>query len=121
FLSIVAVECVCLAAAGPRRFARAAPVLQTLMLASLVAMLFGTPMLAREAATLAEAGHPPSWLMYAPPIWFLGLYETLSGPARSMTDLAHTAWRSLALCTVLVGAFYPIASRRILRGALSDG
>lgn len=121
FLSIVALECVCLAAAGPRRFARAATVLQTLMLASIVAMLFGTPMLAREAATLVAGGHPPSWLMYVPPIWFLGLYETLSGPAPLMTDLARTAWGWLGLCTVLVGAFYPIASRRILRGVLSDG
>lgn len=122
FVSFVAVECVGVALAGPPRFARVAGAVQTLLLITIVAALFMTPALSREAGAIAEAARAADWLVYAPPIWFLGLYETLSGAASSaMQNLAWTATRALASAVVLTAVFYPIASRRILKCAVSEG
>lgn len=121
FLSIVAIECLCVAIAGPRRFARAATVVQMLLLVAIVATLFLTPAIASGAAAMAEAAGTAHWLAYAPPIWFLGLYETLSGSTYRMTDLAARATTALAAGVILVGVLYPIASRRILGSAVTAG
>jgi len=121
FLSIVATECICVAIAGPRRFARAATIVQMLLLVAIVATLFLTPTIASGAAAIAGSAGAAHWLAYAPPIWFLGLYETLSGSAHRMADLAGSAMRAFASGVILVGVFYPIASQRILRNAVTEG
>ncbi len=120
FLSIVALECICVALAGPRRFARVATLVQMLLVVAVAATLFVTPALAHAAGETARGVTMPAWIASLPPVWFLGLYERLSGSTHQMPALAATAMQAIASTLFLVGLFYPLASRRILANAVTS-
>ena len=62
------------------------------------------------------------WIVYTPPIWFLGLYETLSGSTLPiMHALARTAALALALALLTTIVAYPIACRRVLLATVQGG
>ena len=122
FLSVVALVSACLAIFGPRRFARAAAPLQVLLVAAITTTLLLTLPLSRGAVSLAHAPSQASWLTYMPPIWFLGLYETLAGTASApMRDLARTGALALAAAAAAVGVLYPAGCWRVLASAVAAG
>ena len=122
FLSVVALVSVCLTVFGPRRFARAAAVLQVLLVAAITATLLTTPALARGAVTLVQTAAPAPWLAYMPPIWFLGIYETLAGSSSGVKHaLARTGTLAVGGAALAVAVFYPLACYRVLANAVSGG
>lgn len=122
FLSVVALVSICLSIVGPRRFARVAAALQVVLVAAITATLLLAVMLARGAVSLAQAAAPAPWLAYMPPIWFLGMYETLAGTASGvMHDVARTGTVALGSATLAVVVFYPIACYRVLAKAVAGG
>ena len=73
--------------------------------------------LAEQAQTLADSG-AGSWL---PPLWFLGLYETLIGSdLQSFHRLAATALTATMAALGLGIVAYAIGYRRIVRRALEN-
>ena len=120
FLAVVALVSACLALFGPSRFARAAAPLQVLLVAAITTTLLLTLPLSRGAVSLAHA--PAPWLTYMPPIWFLGLYETLAGTASGpMRDLARTGALAVGLAALAVGVLYPVGCWRVLGSAVAAG
>jgi hypothetical protein len=122
FLSVVAFVSGCLAVVGPRRFARVAAALQVLFVAAITTTLVITPLLARGAVSLGQQGVPTPWLAYMPPIWFLGLYETLAGTSSSlMHQLARSGTFAIGSAALAVAVFYPVACYRVLAKAVAAG
>lgn len=122
FLAVVALVSGCLTIVGPRRFARPAAVLQVLLVAVITATLLLTPTLARGAVSLRQGADSASWLVYMPPMWFVGLYETLAGTASGvMHELARTGSLVLAAVALAVVVFYPLGCSRVLAQAVTAG
>ena len=122
FLSVVALQSVCLTVVGPRRFARTAAILQLLLIAAIAVTLLMTPTLSGGASSLVAAAAPVWWLTYTPPIWFLGLYETLAGPtSEPLHELSQTGLLALGGAALIVALFYPVACWRVLATAISAG
>ena len=121
FVCLIAMQTT-LAALMPRRLLRTISVAgQLLFVVALIEMLVYAPALSRwlaaEARTLVDSG-VGSWL---PPLWFLGLYETLLGSdLESFHRLAATA---LAATGVMLGVgvlAYAVGYRRIVRRTLEN-
>ena len=122
FLSVVALVSACLALVGPRRFVRVAAVLQVLLVAAITATLLATITLSRGAVSLAQGEVPAAWLAYMPPIWFLGMYETLAGTSSGvMRELARTGTLAVGSAAMAVAVLYPIACARVLAKAVAAG
>lgn len=122
FLSVVALVSACMAVVGPRRFARAAAALQVLLVAVITTTLLMTVPLCRGAVSIARTGASDPWLTYMPPIWFLGLYETLAGTQFGpMHELARMATLAVASAALAVAVFFPVACWRVLATAVAGG
>ncbi|MGE5836424.1 MAG: hypothetical protein ACM4AI_18270 [Acidobacteriota bacterium] len=125
FAAAAGVQATALALLGPRQFARISAVLQVLFVGIATAALIALPPISAAApATLAGLGRavPTPWILYTPPIWFLGLYETVAGSELAiMHDLAGTAMFALALSLLVTVAAYPIACRRVLLATVQGG
>jgi hypothetical protein len=125
FAAAAGVQATALALLGPKQFARVSAVLQVLFVGIATAALIALPAISAAApATLAGLGSaaPTPWILYTPPIWFLGLYETVAGSQLSiMHDLAGTATGALALSVLVTVAAYPIACRRVLLATVQGG
>ncbi len=81
FATAAGAQATSLALLGPKLFTRVSAALQVLLVGVTTASLIALPTVAGGApGTLAGVGRfRASWIVYTPPIWFLGLYETLSG------------------------------------------
>ncbi len=122
-LGVTAVQGTALAMLGPRLHRRVAPVLQ-LALASIVATsLFVLPVISGSIVdTLAGAGpHVRPEILNTPPVWFLGVYETiLGGPGLTLLGLARTAGLALLIVTGATLVSLPIGYRRTMGDALGS-
>lgn len=125
FAAAAGVQATALALLGPKQFARISAVLQVLFVGIATAALIALPAISAAApATLAGLGRaaPTPWILYTPPIWFLGLYETVAGSQLAiMHDLAGTAMFALALSLLITVAAYPIACQRVLLATVQGG
>jgi hypothetical protein len=125
FAAAAGVQASALALLGPKQFARISAVLQVLFVGIATAALIALPAISAAApATLAGLGRaaPTPWILYTPPIWFLGLYETVAGSQLAiMHDLAGTAMFALALALLVTVAAYPAACRRVLLATVKGG
>lgn len=125
FAAAAGVQASALALLGPKQFARISAVLQVLFVGIATAALIALPAISAAApATLAGLGRaaPTPWILYTPPIWFLGLYETVAGSQLAiMHDLAGTAMFALALALLVTVAAYPAACRRVLLATVQGG
>lgn len=113
FFTIVALQCVLLNVFGLTTAQRLALVLQV----AIVIVLLQVPVLpANHRGAGVAAADPALWL---PSLWFVGLYEVLSGsgtaPARALASLAALSAIGLPLLTVLL---YAATYRRLLRRAI---
>jgi hypothetical protein len=123
FVAVAAAQGTLLAGLGPRLFARASPLLQVLLVASVVGSLVALPVINVSVVdTLRGTGrnvHP--WLLALPPLWFLGLYEWGLGTSDPvLLRLAALSVAGLASASLLTVVTYPLAYRRVMRSAV-DG
>lgn len=105
---------------GPRRFARGSFALQIGLVVMLLLLYVALPTLSLSInrALDAPAG-APSWVLYAPPIWCLGVYETILGTSDvTLVRLASIATIGLATCVAGTYVLYPVAYRRLMVAAV---
>jgi hypothetical protein len=125
FASAAGVQATALAVLGPKQFARVSALLQVLFVGIATAALIALPAISAAApGTLVGFGRatPAPWILYTPPIWFLGLYDTLAGSTVPvMHDLAWTAIGALAVTVLMTVGAYPIACRRVLLATVQGG
>ena len=125
FASAAGVQATALAVLGPKQFARVSALLQVLFVGIATAALIALPAIsAATPATLVGFGRagPAQWILYTPPIWFLGLYDTLAGSTVPvMHDLAWTAIGALVVTVLLTVGAYPVACRRVLLATVQGG
>ena len=121
YLAVISAQGLLLGVAGPRQFARLAPVLQLVLIAAALLLVALLPLTA-TAASGPIYGLPAREMpgvLWMPPVWFLGLYESILGTANPV--LHQLAGRALlALCAVaaLTALSYPLAYRRVVHAAL---
>ncbi|MGB9258447.1 MAG: hypothetical protein WCC25_26675 [Candidatus Korobacteraceae bacterium] len=110
FLAIVAIQGVCLTLLSSRAFERVSVAIQSVLITLLVAAIpsvFDMPNWHRMIQ------QQPHWLIFFPPAWFLGLYESLLGAQDAfLLRLAHIATLSLWITFAVASASYLISYRR---------
>jgi hypothetical protein len=98
---------------GQRALRRASAVVQSVTMLGLVVALLTLPFIASSTATLKRAASGAAG--YAPQMWFMGIYETLSGQGDA--DWRLLAWRGcIALVMAVAVAILSsiVAYRRVL-------
>ncbi len=121
FAAVIAVQGLFLAVLGPRAFARISAWLQLGLVALVfLGLLFVPDIVDAVRPTLAEnVARAQPWILWTPPVWFLGLYETLLGTSSpALHALARTAWLALGAAFVVAAVSYPLAYRRVMRDAV---
>jgi hypothetical protein len=124
FLSVTAAQGVVLAVLGPRIFSRVAPVMQLALVGSIVGGFLSLPLVTGSVVdTLAGHGrsvHP--WILWTPPLWFLGVYDWLQGTSTPMLRaLGGRAAVALAAAAIVTVVPYPIGYRRVVVAAIEQG
>jgi hypothetical protein len=122
YLAVVALREVMLAVLGVRWFARVSPWTQ----GALIVVLGGSLLLLPAAASgVAQRGFD-DWRLYSPPMWFLGVYETVAGgviadsPRGAMRPgLAANDRRSSALYATRRSTFAGLARQAVSAFALT--
>jgi hypothetical protein len=118
FFGLIALQGILLNVLRPRTFGRVTGYLQGILVAlmlSLIVLSFSIqPQITRAALR-------PEWAPWLPPVWFLGLYQTLSGDTGlAMRVLANRALIALAIAMVLALLSYLLNYRRH-RALMMDG
>jgi hypothetical protein len=118
FFALVALEGVLLNVLSGRLFARVTAWLQGFLVAVMLIMLVLSFSIQPQTAARLLRPAPANWL---PPVWFLGLEQSLSGdPYPAMQALSHRALAALAIAFGLVLATY-LASYRRHRALMMEG
>jgi hypothetical protein len=116
--AVAALQSAALAIVGPRGFARASVTMQMMLVASVIVVFVLSPGHSARAFSTFDAdgiGGPP-WAFWLPPLWFLGVFETIAGSAsQELRELARTGWIALASAVGLLLAVSPVAGARTLR------
>jgi hypothetical protein len=120
-LAIAGVQGTALALTGPRVFVRLSAVLQLGLVALIILGLLALPILeVSVVGTLRGTGrNVRPWLLYTPPLWFLGAYEWILGANDpGLMALARRAFVALLAAAALTVTSYPIAYRRLMTSAV---
>ena len=120
FLAVIAAQGALLAVAGPRLFERVTPVLQVGLVSAVVLLFVTLPLIGKAAVPTIHALPPSSetWPLLLPPVWFVGLYETLLGTSSPILHgLAARALTALAALAAIGAITYPLAYRRVVAAA----
>ncbi len=122
-LSIAAAQGLALAVLGPRLFQRTSTILQVLTVGVLALCFALLPVLNSSAVhTITGGPRAQAWLLWLPPMWFLGLYEWMLGTADpTLTMLARRAVLAVALSSAVVLMTYPLAYRRLMVSVVEAG
>lgn len=121
FFGIVAVQCALLNLTGPSMAHRVAVALQIVLIVTVLQMPLVLPAVPNYA--LSESGTPLWAEMISasllPPLWFLSLYQALTGQPYAGTDhLVSLAAALGVLMPLLALAFYASSYRRLTRLAI---
>ena len=104
FFGMVALQGVLLNLLRPRQFARVTGILQGLLVGTMLMLIVLSFSIQPQITNTVVRPELARWL---PPVWFLGLYQTMSGdPDPAMQALAHRALAALAIAVVLVLVTY---------------
>ena len=123
YLTVIAAQGLLLGVAGPRQFARLAPVLQLVIIAGGILLFVMLPITSAAAPGFLydRPARPmsPDVFWWMPPVWFLGLYETIQGTTNpALHQLAWRALIALGAAGALALLSYPLAYRRVVTDAL---
>jgi hypothetical protein len=126
-LAVGAMQVIVLLVGGAARFRRWSAALQVALVAAVVFLFLSLPAIStaardayRAGALSLAAGPPPNvaaheWLRWLPPVWFLGLYETIVSPGRALlAALARTALGGMGIVALVSVVGLPVAYRRAL-------
>jgi hypothetical protein len=110
FFGLVALQGVLLNLLRPRQFARVTGILQGLLVGTmLVLIVLSFSIQAQITNTVIR----PDFARWLPPVWFLGLCQTMSGDLDpAMQALAHRALTALAVAVALVLLTYTVSYKR---------
>jgi hypothetical protein len=123
FLWVTGAQGVVLAGLGAKVFQRVAPVMQVLLVGAIAVGFLSLPVLAGSVVgTLAGHGRSVQpWILSTPPLWFLGLYESVLGTRDPLLlHLARNAAAAVTVGAVATIVTYPIAYRRVLVAAIEE-
>ena len=122
FLLLLALQGILINMIPGRWIQRAMVLLQFVFLvASLEALLLMHPVVdALEKAMAPTGAASPSWMSWAPPAWFLGLYEVVSGTSRPVARFAIAAIVAIAVLLPLAFGLYAITYQRLTRRAIEE-
>lgn len=110
FFGLVALQGVLLNLLRPRQFARVTGALQGLLVGTMLVLIVLSFSIQPQITSVVVRPELARWL---PPVWFLGLNQTMSGdPDPSMHALADKALTALAIAVVLVLVTYLTSYRR---------
>jgi len=110
FFALVAVQGILLNLLRPRKFLRITGTIQGLLSASMLILLVLSFSIGPPLANVLVRPAVAKWL---PPVWFLGLCQTLSGdPDPEMHVLSHRALVALAASVAVVLGAYVVSYRR---------
>ena len=123
-LCVTAAQGAALALAGPRFFRPMSTVLHAglaglmaLGLASILVITFSVVHTVR-----GYGGNLQPWILFTPPVWFLGLYECILGTSNPvLLGLARNAILLLAVALAVTLVSYPIAYRRLMVSSVDHG
>jgi hypothetical protein len=118
-LAVAALQAAILAIGGPKLFARVTALAQLLLAATGLLLFFLGPFIGAVALDYVRGNDRSAWVLWLPPVWFLGLYETILGsPPRGMPAMARRALLMFAAALGLLAAVYPLAYRRVVSAAM---
>ena len=122
-LAIAAAQGLTLAILGPRLFQRASTALQVVVVALLAVFLATLPVIGSSAVhTITGGPRAQPWLLWLPPMWFLGLYEWMLGTSDPLIRLlAQRAVTATGVCVAAVLVTYPLAYRRLMVSVVEAG
>ena len=119
-LAVAAFQATLLALGGPRLFARIAAPAQLALATAGMLLLMMFPLMGGAAAAYVNGSNSVDWVLWMPPMWFVGVYEVIMGfPHRSMPELAWRAVMATGGALALLIAMYPLAYRRIVSAAMT--
>jgi hypothetical protein len=118
FLLLLSAQGVLLNILSGRWVQRLMIVLQfALVVASLEALLFMAPV-TRAVERAARQGELAAWAGWAPPVWFLGLYEAAVGGTWPIPGSAARAAAALIVLVPLAFGLYALTYARLMRRAV---
>lgn len=110
FFGLVALQGVLLNLLKPRAFGRVTGYLHGCLVAVMLSLIVLSFSIQPQ---VTNAVVEPGWGRWLPPVWFLGLYQTLSGdPEPTMRMLAHRAEAALAIAISLALLTYLVSYHR---------
>ena len=121
YLVVIAAQGLLLGFAGPRQSARLAPLLQIVLITGALLLFALLPLTAGATpgpvyGMRAREMHGVLWM---PPVWFFGLYETILGTSNATVHmLAGRALLGLVAAGGLALLSYPLAYQRVVQDAL---
>ena len=119
-LAVAAFQATLLALGGPRLFSRITAPAQLALATAGMLMLLLFPLIGEAAAAYVRGSDDVGWVLWMPPMWFVGVYEVIMGfPHRSMPELAWRAVLATGGALALLVAMYPLAYRRIVSAAMT--
>lgn len=106
FLSLVALQGLLMNVLGRRLFPRVSLAVQSVLL---LALLTALPHVLTVSTLYRRGGIPHEVMMWAPPFWFHGMYETFIGrSAAPFPELAARAWMGLGLAAAATLSLYAL-------------
>jgi hypothetical protein len=99
-----------------KAFRRISPSVQMIAIALLITLVLVLPLVAVSLKLLVQIN--TSLLDYFPPVWFLGVYESLNSSATAIPKAGVWAWTAVKmtiLMTLVVGLSYVVGYRRHAR------
>ncbi len=101
-----------------RLFRRLAPVMQMVLV---VALLCSVPLWLEIPNLWQFMDERPFWGLFAPPVWFLGLYQTILGSRETyVVMLAQRALVGTVFAAAVTGLLYAVGYRRHARRVLES-
>ena len=122
-LAVASTQGLALVVLGPRLFRRASTLLQVVLVGLIVFCLASLPTLNTAIVdTLAGGPKAQPWILSMPPVWFLGLYESVLGTSDpALLALARDAVVAIGTVVLATVVTYPLAYRRLMVAVVETG
>lgn len=122
FAALIALQAFMLNVLPARWVGRVTLVLQFVFIVAALESLLFMEQMSRALGRVAAAGVwiESPWTQWAPPVWFLGLYEVMAGTRRPLQPLAVRAALALGVFVPAAFGLYALTHQRLMRRALES-